>query len=246
MRRTRTRILALSLALIVSSCAKNAARERSADLAASRAVTFSSADGVRLSGRLFGRGHVGVVLSHMLPADQTSWWDFARELADRGYLALTYDFRGYCPGDAGCSQGDKVIAAIWQDVLGAIDEIRSEGATRVVLIGASMGGTASLVAASQPDLDVEAVVTLSAPMSIEGLVADADTLAGVTAAKLFLAGSGDAQAAESAQDLYAVAPQPKTVQILPSDDHGTDLLTGNQSGVVQTAIFQYLERYAAP
>jgi pimeloyl-ACP methyl ester carboxylesterase len=250
MRRRRNLILALLVivALLASpACAREQPAERSADLAASRPVTFRSTDGVRLAGRVFGDGSVGVVLSHMLPADQTSWWDFGRVLAEEGYLALTYDFRGYCPGsDAGCSDGDRDIAAIWQDVLGAIEEIRSAGAARVVLIGASMGGTASLVAASKPGVDVEAVVTLSAPASIESLVADDATLSTVTAAKLFIAGNGDAEAAESAQRLFATAPQPKRVDIVTSNDHGTDLLTGNQSGVVRTTILGFLMQYAAP
>jgi pimeloyl-ACP methyl ester carboxylesterase len=250
MRRTRFPILAVSLILVVltsSACVRSDAERRAHDLKASRAVSFRSPDGVRLSGRLFGDGTVGVVLSHMLPADQTSWWDFASELADQGYTALTYDFRGCCPGgDAGCSEGSKEISAIWQDVLGAIDEIRSAGATRVALIGASMGGTASLVAASKPGVDVEAVITLSAPPSIEGLVAGTDTLGTVTAAKLFIAGSGDAQAADFAQQLLDSSPQPKRLDIVPSDDHGTDLLTGNQSGPLRTTILNYLQEYAAP
>ena len=250
MRRTRIAILAPTLIVMLlasPACVRNEAKERSADLAASRAITFRSSDGVKLAGRLFGEGSVGVVLSHMLPADQASWWDFARELADDGYLALTYDFRGYCPGgDAGCSAGERNIGAIWQDVLGAIQEIRSEGAARIVLIGASMGGTASLVAASKPGIGVEAVVTLSAPTSIEGLAADDATLSTVTAAKLFLAGNGDAQAAEAAQRLFATSPQPKRVEIVTSNDHGTDLLTGNQSGRVRTTILGFLMQYAAP
>ncbi len=100
------------------------------DLSGSRAVTFESRDGVTLEGRLFGDGSTGVVLSHMQPADQRSWFAFANRLADDGYVVLTYDFRGYCPGgDGGCSQGELQISAIWQDVLGAMDFIRSQGAT---------------------------------------------------------------------------------------------------------------------
>ena len=251
MRRTRFPILAVSLVVVVlasSACVRSVAERRAHDLKVSRAVSFRSADGVRLAGRLFGHGSVGVVLSHMLPADQTSWWDFAADLADRGYTALTYDFRGYCPGgDAGCSGGDKDISAIWQDVLGAVDEVRSAGTTEVALIGASMGGTASLVAASKPGVDVRAVITLSAPTSIEGLVADPDTLSTVTAAKLFIAGNGDETgAADAAEQLYNSSPEPKRVDIVTSNDHGTDLLTGNQSGIVRTTMLNFLQEYAAP
>jgi pimeloyl-ACP methyl ester carboxylesterase len=178
----------------------------------------------------------------MLPADQTSWWPFADRLAREGYLVLTYDFRGYCPGgDAGCSKGAKNIAAIWQDVVGAIDEIRSQGAIQVVLIGASMGGTASLVAAAQPGVDVEGVITLSAPTTIEGLTADAEVLSGVTAAKLFVAGVGDGSAASAAQELYDRSPPPKRIEILTTDDHGTDILSGNQAGPGSTLILTYLQ-----
>jgi esterase/lipase len=236
----------LVLATLASSCGSGATGSLQADLAASRAVTFRSADGVTLSGRLFGEGTEGVVLSHMLPADQTSWWDFARKLADRGYLVLTYDFRGYCPGgEAGCSQGVKDVSAIWQDVLGAIRFLRTQGARRIELVGASMGGTASLVAASRLGLDVSAVVTLSAPTSIEGLTASEDVLASVSAAKLFVAGNADPTgSAQAAQQLYDESPPPKRLEIVTSRDHGTDLLSGNQAGVVQTLVFNYLDQYS--
>ena len=216
------------------------------DLSGSRAVTFESRDGVTLAGRLFGDGSTGVVLSHMQPADQRSWFAFANRLADEGYLVLTYDFRGYCPGgDGGCSQGELQISAIWQDVLGAMDFIRSRGATSVALVGASMGGTASLVAAGQEGSDVAAVVTLSAPTSIEGLDVDAVLLQRVNANKLFIAGVGDASAAASAEQLFEIAPPPKAApEIVPADDHGTDLLTGSRGEAVQRVIETYLERFA--
>jgi len=211
------------------------------DLSGSRPVTFQSRDGVTLAGRLFGVGSTGVVLSHMQPADQRSWFAFANRLADEGYLVLTYDFRGYCPGGVGgCSQGDLQIPAIWQDVLGAMDFIRSQGATTVALVGASMGGTASLIAAGQEGTEVAVVITLSAPASIEGLNADAALLQRVDANKLFIAGVGDA----SAEQLYEIAPPPKRPGIVPADDHGTDLLTGPQGEVVQRLIETYLAQFA--
>src|SRR5512136_565205 len=67
-----------------------------------RVVTFTSDDGVTLSGTLFGSGTSAVIFSHMFPTDQTSWTPIAKDLAGRGYLVLTYDFRGY-----GASQGAK-------------------------------------------------------------------------------------------------------------------------------------------
>lgn len=236
--------------LIAATAIVGTACDRADDVSAaprrSAPVTFRSIDGVELSGRLFGpeEATAGVVLAHMLPADQSSWFDFAGELGDAGFRALTFDFRGYCPGgDAGCSEGDKDIAAIWQDAQGAVELLRDDGVERIALVGASMGGTASLIVASGEGDGVAAVVTLSAPRSIEGLTAGPDVVARVTAAKLFLAGTGDGSAAEDAQAFYAQGPPPKRVEILTTDDHGTDMLTGNQGSAAGTLILGWLDRY---
>jgi esterase/lipase len=242
----RAMALALALAAAAVGCAPSRQEERNADIAASTAVSFRSPDGVKLAGRVFGDGQVGVVLAHMFPADQTSWWAFARVLAPQGFTVLTFDFRGYCPGGvAGCSEGQRDVAAMWQDVLGAVDFMMARGLVRVMLVGASMGGTASLIAAAQPGMPVVAIVALSAPQSFEGLTADRTVLGNVTAAKLFLAGNSDPTgAAAAAQAMYEESPPPKQVEIFTSSDHGTDLLTGNQSGRVQTLIIGYLEQHS--
>jgi dienelactone hydrolase len=212
----------------------------------STAVTFPSSDGVELDGRIFGPdgATTGVVLAHMLPADQSSWFDFADRLAGAGYRVLTFDFRGYCPGGvAGCSEGEKDVAASWQDVQGAVDFLRSQGVRQVGLVGASMGGTASLVVAGEEGDGVGVVVTLSAPDSIEGLAASPETLQRVTAAKLFLAGQTDGVAAEVAQRFYDEGLPPKRVEILTTGDHGTDLLTGNQAEIARNLILGWLTQH---
>jgi pimeloyl-ACP methyl ester carboxylesterase len=240
--RVRPIWLVISLAVVLPACGRS---DENADASGSRSVSFESSDGVELDGRLFGEGGTGVVLAHMRPADQRSWYAFARRLADQGYLVLTFDFRGTCPGgEGGCSSGELEISEIWRDVVGATDLVRSEGATSVALVGASMGGTASLVAAAQEGTDAEVVVTLSAPISIEGLIADPALLQQVGANKLFIAGVGDAEAADDAEELYATSPPPKRVEIVPADDHGTDLLTGPQGEVVRRTIETYLAQFA--
>lgn len=212
--------------------------------AGSRPVVFHASDGTRLEGRVFGSGNVGVVLAHMFPADQRSWWPFAGTLADDGYRVLTFDFRGYCPGGSeGCSGGSKDIPKISEDVVAAASYLRNAGATRVMLVGASMGGTASLLAAAQPEVDPSAIVTLSAPLSFEGLTIDPTTLQNVRAPKLFIAGTGDATAAQAAQQLYDQALGSRRVEIVPADDHGTDLLTGTRGEEVQKLITNYLEQF---
>lgn len=118
----------------------------------SRAVRFQAADGVRLEGRLFGTGRVGVVLSHMgrTGDDQSGWFPAASFLADRGYFVLTYNRRGVCPGgELGCSGGHDSLADHWKDVLGALAFLRERVRT-VFLGGASIGAMATFFAVERP------------------------------------------------------------------------------------------------
>ena len=239
--------VATVLALVLPACHQaEAIREQA--LADSRAVSFETIDGVRLAGRMFGPegATAGVVLAHMKPADQSSWFDFADQLGKLGYRTLTFDFRGYCPGgEAGCSEGDKDTSAIWQDVAGAVELLRSEGIRRIGLIGASMGGTASLVFASQSDSNVAAIVTLSALAAIEGLTVSPEVLQTVSAAKLFLAGNVDANAAATAQAFYDATLQPKRVEILTTADHGTEILEGNQAEIARNLIVGWIGQHVS-
>jgi pimeloyl-ACP methyl ester carboxylesterase len=216
-------------------------------LADSSAVTFATPDGTTLAGRIFGpaNARTGVVFAHMLPADQSSWFDLADYVGERGYRALTFDFRGYCPGgDAGCSQGIKDPSAAADDLSAAVAYLRAGNVRTIALVGASMGGTAAMVVSSKAGDQIAAVITLSAPAAVDGLQAGPETVQAVTAAKLFIAGSGDAQAAAGAQAFYDQSLQPKDVQILTSDDHGTDLLEGNQSEATRDLIASWLGRFA--
>lgn len=199
-----------------------------------------------MAGRLFEAegATAGVVLAHMQPADQTSWFDYAETLADDGYRTLTFNFRGYCPGgDAGCSSGQTDPSLAWRDVQAAVRFLRSTGVARVGVIGASLGGTAALVAAAQSSSRIGAVATLSAPISISGLTASPETLVAVASAKLFVAGNGDATAATDAQSLYDLSVPPKRVEILPSEDHGTELLEGNQGPNVRQVLQIWLAQF---
>ena len=65
----------------------------------------------------------------------------------------------------------------------------------------------------------------------------------VTAAKLFLAGSEDTLAADSAQSFYDASLPPKELQLLTTADHGTDLLSGNQGEIARNLILGYLGRH---
>ena len=76
------------------------AESRDVTIVAPASTTPESGDNgeepVTLDGRVFGHGETGVILAHMRPADQTSWYPFAQVLADTGdYTVMTFNFRGY-------------------------------------------------------------------------------------------------------------------------------------------------------
>lgn len=124
---------------------------------------MKTSDEVDLYGVEVGTGTTGVVLAHQYFSDHCEFMDFARELAQAGYRAVAIDFR--CNGNSTC--GD--IRRIDRDIAAAVGRLRADGATRVKLIGASMGGTAVLVAASWIRPVVNGVVSLSAPDYYRGL-----------------------------------------------------------------------------
>jgi dienelactone hydrolase len=137
-----------------------------------------------------------------------SWLPTALVYVKKGYRVGLYEYSGQQSPDADLS----VVAG----------ELRRRGATRIALVGASMGGTTSIVAAA--DVHPAAVFVLSAPVDNSGMDALA-AVAHVTAPSWFGVGEHDTAFLQSAQDLYAhSAASRKQLQVLPTGAHGTELL----------------------
>lgn len=187
------------------------------------AVTLRTSDAVRIAGRLFGDGPVGVVLGHSIDGDGTEWWNVAEVIADAGHAALAIDFRGYCPGDeAGCSE-DGGTGEAWRDLLAGAAFLRERGAREIVLIGASMGGTASVLAAGNARPNVSGVITLSSPTACCGMEVDRSIVEAIGAPMLFIAGRFDGEAPRSARAFARWAGASGETLILSTGEHGTDL-----------------------
>lgn len=211
-------------------------------------VTFATEDGLTLSGRLYQQGPApgdqpywsaeqGVVLCHMYPADQSSWDDVAEYLAENGLTVLTFDFRGY-----GDSEGSKDIPYIDRDVAAAAQSLSGAGVQDMVLVGASMGGTASLKAAvdlqALSSLRVTGVITLSAPVEFMGLSAE-EAASLLALPMLFVAAEQD-EGASGARDLEQLSGGTGELQILAGSGHGTDLFGGPSAEQVWTLILDFL------
>lgn len=83
-----------------------------------------------------------------------------------------------------------------------------------------MGGTASLVVASKTTETIDGVISFSSPDEFEGISA-ISVIGDIVPAKLFIATSGDGDAAQQATDMYEKSMEPKFLEILEGNSHGT-------------------------
>lgn len=187
-----------------------------------------------LDARVFGDGETGVILAHMRPADQTSWFPLATDLAQTGdYTALTFDFRGH-----GESTGEKEFNRVDTDLQAALDYMREDlGIEKVFLVGASMGGTATLIVAAREPVD--GVVSLSSLAFFQEVDA-LGTVSEIIAPKLFISAKDDVPAMRSLEQFMLNSTDPKEQEIYPGSAHGTDLFAEPFGDDVEQRIMDFL------
>jgi pimeloyl-ACP methyl ester carboxylesterase len=109
----------------------------------------------RLAALSIGTGRVAVILAHQSGGSLCQWWPYARSLAARfRVVAIDFDGSGASPSSGGNYPGEIVAASLWA---------RHHGSRLIVLMGASMGGTAVMVAAADLGHLVAGVIDLSGP-----------------------------------------------------------------------------------
>ena len=246
-------LIALLAALFAVACAEDTGAKPSADAietadSASREVHIDSASGtapgdggvagtpVSLDAHVFGAGPTGVILAHMRPADQTSWFPFATRLAGSGdFTVLTFDFRGF-----GASGGDKAFDRMDADLASAYTYMRDTlRIGKVFLVGASIGGTASLVVGAR--VTVAGVVSISSPAQFENMDALGATPR-IAAPTLFIASRDDVSALRSLDELVAAALGPKDQQVYDGNAHGTDLFESPHASELEQRLIDFLTR----
>lgn len=158
-----------------------------------------------------GTGDTAVVLLHQVDGTACQWYAFALLLAQRGYRALAPDI----------TSRDAV-----EVTRTGIAQLREQGAKRVLVVGASRGGTIALAAAAATTPPVDGVVALSAP-TVYG--ADALTaVAKLDVPTLFVAGDLDGTFAEHAKELYGLSiAKHKKLIVRSTVSHGVTLLSGD-------------------
>jgi pimeloyl-ACP methyl ester carboxylesterase len=157
------------------------------------------------------------VFAHESRGGLCQWVPFARSLARRGYLTLAFDFRGYGRSQTPRRGASSRLAA---DAIAAARKARSLGAKKVVLVGASMGGTAVIVAGANARSLVDGVIPVSAPTSY-GRMDALKAAPRLQMPVLYLVGEGDEGFADQARQLYeTTGSADKRLEILHSSQHG--------------------------
>jgi alpha/beta superfamily hydrolase len=172
----------------------------------------------------------------MSDGDRTDWRDLPAQMAGMGYMTLAFDFRG-----RGESQGSFEPISADQDLLAAIAFVHREGASKVVLAGASMGAMASAKATAVED--VAALLFLAGTTSWSGLTVTQEELQASTP-KLFISSEGDNYIGGTLQ-LYEWADPPKEKHIYPGSAHGTDLFNSHGDDLTRR-ITTFIATHAPP
>ena len=186
---------------------------------ASPAIAFAAADGTQYRGVLFGQGSNAVVLGHQSDQTLCDELQLARRLAAQGFVVLAANLR--TPGADGLNQykhWDRAVAA-------GVTALRSRHVSHVSLLGASLGGCAALVAATETTPPPDAVVSLSGEPRVADL--DCDTAAQTYSGPLLIVASATDHYlnAEAANSLIAESPSKnKQLILLSGSVHGAALL----------------------
>lgn len=207
------------------------------DIIASHSVTFDTADGATVSGELYGSGETAVIFSVMGNC-KPGWREFAQLTAAQGFMALTYQWRG-CRESGSVDENE--IQKFVEDARGAINFARGQGAKKIILVGASLGGLASAKVAVETQ--ASGLVVLASPPSIPQWgfeIEPADLNADIP--KLFITAENDnTVSADDSRALYALAAEPKEWQTYPGTAHGTDLFDGENGAELEQRILRFIQ-----
>lgn len=206
------------------------------DIIASYTVTFDTPDGATLTGELYGSGDTAVIFSVMGNC-KPGWREFAQLTTAQGLMALTYQWRG-------CTEfgptSDAALKPFVDDLRGAIDFMREQGAEKIILAGASLGGCASAKLAVE--LQADGLIVVASPPEISQLDFAVDaTDVNSDIPKLFITAENDnIVLAVISRQLYDLAADPKEWQTYPGTAHGTDLFDTEYGEEMQQRILEFI------
>ena len=175
--------------------------------AGARKVTID-APGGDVDGVEMGDGSVGVVLAHGASTTKELWYPLMPALAEAGMHAVALDF--------GSDRAGETRAAM--------QHLRDSGAEKIVLVGSSAGGSATLQLASTEDVD--AIVTFSVSGGGDSSISEPG---------LYVASEGDGDTADNARQLAERFGGEALV--VDGDTHGADLMKPHPEVIDEVVAF---------
>lgn len=201
-------------------------------------VSFTTEDNIKLAGTLFfSEGDTAIVLTHMAGEnDQQNWIPFAKQIASRGFTALTFDFR--CYGQSDCGGSGDVLS---RDIGAAIRFLREQGFQRFVCMGASMGGRGCVSIAF--DEELAGLVIVSGTGSGNPDKQNMANFVSPDMPKLFIVSENDKTADRTPvmTRLYESSPEPKIFKIFSGSGHGTELFNTKHGMEFREILMNFLE-----
>ena len=169
----------------------------------SRSIAIATTGGAEIPAIEVGSGDRVAVLSHGATGTKEDFFGLAGVFAEGGWRAIAYDARS---------------AAREDDLRAVVAYARDAGATSVVLVGGSLGASLSISMAAE--LDVRAVVSLSAPVSSFDALEAAEAI-GDSVPMLVAVAEGNQPYADDAVKIADALGT--TATIVSGDRHGTGL-----------------------
>ena len=245
-RRRRWAVVMVALGLAVVSACSNSSDSGSSDAGSSQRTSPSAApppDCAQPSDQVkdleldrgatgttlrMGSGPRGVVLAPQSDGDVCQWVPFGRRLVGMGYHVITFGpwSQPYAP------QVDQAAA-----------ELRQSGATRIVLIGASQGGTMVLGRAAHQRPQAAGVISLSGETKADDGTDAIAEIKRYSGPLLLLGSENDIYVMSTGTRAIAAAhPGSETVVIFPGYAHGVEFLTGPESSRTITEMDTFLRK----
>jgi hypothetical protein len=194
---------------------------------------WTSTDGAWFETGVVGESETVAVMIPQSGSDYCGFIDFALVLAGHGIQSVLLNLCDV--GATTCGLEDNVVSSGANAALVAAEQARTDGATRVVVVGASMGGTTAIVAASQSGDDgrLDAVADLSGPIEFAGI--DTAPLAGAIEIPMFLAVSGsDSVVSSSALEKLGAASAGGDYAVYGGTGHGWAMLLTRDGSLTKT------------
>jgi hypothetical protein len=175
-------------------------------------IVKATPDKKAVNGKLYGHGDIAIIFSNMDTNEQNEWNPIINDLISDRFIGLTYNYPEHMDDQS------EILEEIISFACGL-------GAKKILLIGASRGGVASIKVAARHvnNNSIIGIVAISAPIEYEGIVFYSnDELRGIKIPKLLLNSEKDSGAEDNLK-MLDIFSEPKELFLYSGDAHGTEL-----------------------